>query len=178
MSQPPPPAAGGFQAKHGLGLGALIVLGLIYALLHGPAQPPSQPPANQSSPPVATQAPAPQRRAAAAPSVIGSAIPVADGAAIDDPDEVSEIRRTLSAMRRGPPYPFHADDGTWENREHRLPEHPMGWWREFTVVTPGEHDRSTRRIVAGKDGALYFTRDHYHTFVRLDVPDPREALRN
>lgn len=53
------------------------------------------------------------------------------------------------------------------NREGLLPQRERGYWREYTVPTPGESDRGARRIVAGRGGELYYTADHYRSFVRV-----------
>jgi ribonuclease T1 len=38
---------------------------------------------------------------------------------------------------------------------------------EYTVPTPGSDDRGARRIVAGDEGELYWTGDHYRSFERI-----------
>ena len=44
----------------------------------------------------------------------------------------------------------------------------MGYYREYTVATPGVDDRGARRIVAGDDGEeLYWTDDHYGSFALI-----------
>ena len=48
-----------------------------------------------------------------------------------------------------------------------LPRHERGWYREYSVKTPGARDRGARRIVAGRDGTLYYTDDHYRSFKRI-----------
>jgi ribonuclease T1 len=55
--------------------------------------------------------------------------------------------------------------GVFQNREWRLPGEPGGYYREFTVATPGFGDRGARRIIAGKNGERYYTADHYRTFM-------------
>ncbi|MDQ3695040.1 MAG: ribonuclease, partial [Chloroflexota bacterium] len=45
-------------------------------------------------------------------------------------------------------------------------------YREYTVITPGLDHRGARRIVAGDDGAvLYYTADHYQSFVEVIFSD-------
>jgi ribonuclease T1 len=79
-----------------------------------------------------------------------------------------EAARTLELIDRGGPFPEpEHDGGTFENREALLPEQPMGYYREYTVPTPGSDDRGARRIVAGKGGELYYTGDHYSSFSRI-----------
>lgn len=71
---------------------------------------------------------------------------------------------TLRLIADGGPYPYAKDGSTFSNREGLLPAHPSGWYREFTVDTPGSDDRGARRIIAGKDGARFYTSDHYSSF--------------
>jgi ribonuclease T1 len=78
-----------------------------------------------------------------------------------------EARQTLELIRRGGPYPYRQDGRVFGNREKRLPLKARGYYREYTVPTPGAHDRSARRIVTGRDGEYYYTDDHYGSFRRI-----------
>lgn len=82
----------------------------------------------------------------------------------DLPPEAAE---TLGLIDAGGPFPEDRDGATFQNREDLLPERPMGYYREYTVPTPGSEDRGARRIVAGKGGELYWTGDHYSSFSRI-----------
>jgi ribonuclease T1 len=82
-----------------------------------------------------------------------------------------EAIHTLSLIEAGGPFPYFQDDGTFQNREGILPDHPRGYYREYTVETPGSPDRGARRIVVGGDGERYYTDDHYTVF-RFIVGDP------
>jgi ribonuclease T1 len=73
----------------------------------------------------------------------------------------------VALIRNGGPFPYARDGAVFGNRERRLPPHARGWYREYTVPTPGARDRGARRIVAGRDGTLYYTEDHYRTFRRI-----------
>lgn len=84
----------------------------------------------------------------------------------DLPDEAND---TLSAIASGGPFPYPRDGSVFGNREGLLPEHPRGYYHEYTVRTPGESGRGARRIVAGKDGEYYYTADHYVSFRRVRV---------
>ena len=75
-----------------------------------------------------------------------------------------EALDTLDLIGSGGPYPFDRDDLVFENREGLLPDQELGHYREYTVITPGENDRGARRIVAGADGELFYTADHYSSF--------------
>jgi len=82
-------------------------------------------------------------------------------------EEREAIHDALDRIRHGGPF-LHAKDGSeFSNREGRLPTRAAGYYREYTVETPGATDRGARRIVAGAAGDVYFTDDHYRTFVRL-----------
>ncbi|NJD31229.1 MAG: ribonuclease [Gammaproteobacteria bacterium] len=78
---------------------------------------------------------------------------------------------TLHAIERGGPYPYARDGVVFQNRERRLPGRPRGYYREYTVETPGAGDRGARRIVAGGDPpeVFYYTDDHYRTFRRVEI---------
>jgi ribonuclease T1 len=98
--------------------------------------------------------------------------PSADTVAIPA-GERAEIERVLAAIDAGAPLPYEEDGGTFQNREGRLPERPLGYYREYTVATPGSPDRGARRLVIGESGEIYYTDDHYESFTELD----REELR-
>lgn len=87
-------------------------------------------------------------------------------------DLPAEARRTLALIRAGGPYPYpRNDDQTFLNREGVLPSRPRGYYKEFTVETPGSADRGPRRIVTGAGGEKYWTDDHYRSFSRIrEVP--------
>jgi ribonuclease T1 len=86
-----------------------------------------------------------------------------------------EARQTLALIRAGGPFPYRKDGSTFGNFEKRLPEKPRGYYREYTVPTPGSDDRGARRIVAGEgpgrdvrtSGEYFYTGDHYRTFRRI-----------
>ena len=78
-----------------------------------------------------------------------------------------EARQTLSLIRKGGPYPYAKDGAIFGNREGRLPRQKRGYYREYTVRTPGERTRGARRIVAGRAGDFWYTADHYATFRRI-----------
>lgn len=79
----------------------------------------------------------------------------------------AEARETLERIGRGGPFPYERDGTTFFNREGLLPAAPRGYYREYTVSTPGERTRGARRIVTGRGGELYYTDDHYRSFRRI-----------
>ena len=84
-------------------------------------------------------------------------------------------RDTLALIKRGGPFPHRQDGSVFGNREKRLPARERGYYREYTVPTPGARDRGARRIVAGAgpggdvrtSGEYYYTEDHYNSFRRI-----------
>ena len=78
-----------------------------------------------------------------------------------------EARATLALIKAGGPFPYPQDGRTFGNREKLLPLRGRGYYREYTVRTPGARDRGARRIVAGRDGEFYYTADHYRSFRRI-----------
>ncbi len=78
-----------------------------------------------------------------------------------------EARETLALIKRRGPFPYRKDGVYFQNRERRLPMQISGHYREYTVPTPGAHDRGPRRIIAGASGAFYYTDDHYRSFRRI-----------
>ena len=62
-----------------------------------------------------------------------------------------EAHAVLSAIARGGPYEYRQDGGVFQNRERLLPSQPRGYYREFTVETPGSRDRGARRLITGGD---------------------------
>ncbi|MEV0965203.1 MULTISPECIES: ribonuclease domain-containing protein [unclassified Streptomyces] len=75
-----------------------------------------------------------------------------------------EARRTLRLIDDGGPFPYRKDGSAFGNLEGMLPDRERGYYREYTVPTPGERDRGARRIVTGREGEVYYTDDHYQTF--------------
>ncbi len=82
-----------------------------------------------------------------------------------------EAQKTLLLIKQGGPYPYPKDGVVFGNYERVLPIHKRGYYHEFTVKTPGVHNRGARRIIVG--GALeqpnefYYTDDHYASFKRI-----------
>jgi ribonuclease T1 len=86
---------------------------------------------------------------------------------IEKKDLPREAVEAIALIRQGGPFPYRRDGAVFGNRERLLPARERGWYREYTVSTPGAKDRGARRIVAGRDGTLYYSDDHYRTFRRI-----------
>ena len=83
-------------------------------------------------------------------------------------DERQAIDATVALLKAGGPFPYSKDGSEFSNREGRLPPQGRGYYREYTVETAGSPDRGARRIVSGRAGEIYYTHDHYQTFIRLN----------
>lgn len=100
-----------------------------------------------------------------------SAVPGADsGLAVRALSELpAEAADTWRLVERGGPFPYPEDDGgVFGNRERLLPIEDPGYYHEYTVPTPGSADRGARRLVTGAEDELYYTDDHYESFVVVD----------
>lgn len=86
------------------------------------------------------------------------------GGSVDIGELPAEAIDTLRLIAQGGPFPYDQDGATFQNREGLLPAHPRGYYREYTVETPGSPDRGARRIVTGHRGERYYTDDHYDSF--------------
>ncbi len=82
-----------------------------------------------------------------------------------------EARTTLALIRAGGPFPYSRDGIVFGNRERILPRKPYGYYREYTVKTPGRQDRGPRRIVTGGRTEYFWTADHYRSFARIQGVD-------
>lgn len=98
--------------------------------------------------------------------------PAAAGAATV---HVAELPRqgqeTYARIRQGGPFPYDKDGAVFGNRERLLPVHQRGYYREYTVPTPGSRDRGARRIVCGgpprTPDSCFYTADHYASFRKI-----------
>lgn len=83
---------------------------------------------------------------------------------IAEADLPAEAVQTLELIDAGGPFPYDRDGITFHNFEGLLPEESDGYYREYTVETPGIEHRGARRIVTGAEGEYYWTTDHYESF--------------
>jgi ribonuclease T1 len=82
-----------------------------------------------------------------------------------------EARATLQLIKQGGPFPYEKDGIVFGNYERLLPKQKRGYYREFTVKSPGARNRGARRIVAGGERdaprEYFYTDDHYASFRRI-----------
>jgi ribonuclease T1 len=83
----------------------------------------------------------------------------------------AEARATYARILSGGPFAYDRDGVVFGNRERLLPERPRGYYHEYTVPTPGAHNRGAQRIVCGgrtkAPDACFYTGDHYRSFQRI-----------
>jgi len=103
-----------------------------------------------------------QARSDAGPAAATQGIP--EAAVADLPREAREMLRLI---KQGGPFAYERDGMVFGNFEKLLPLRERGYYREFTVKTPGISSRGARRIVVGRGGESYYTDDHYASFRRI-----------
>jgi ribonuclease T1 len=86
-------------------------------------------------------------------------------AAVAETSLPAEARDVIKRIENGGSFDYRQDGVTFQNRERLLPAEPSGYYREYTVATPGAVDRGARRLILGKNGELYYTPDHYKSFL-------------
>jgi ribonuclease T1 len=104
---------------------------------------------------------------------VSEAVEVAPIALQDLPKEGQEV---YLLIRQGGPFRYEKDGVIFGNRERLLPQARRGFYREYTVKTPGERSRGARRIVCGGEEPrvpkhCFYTQDHYASFREIvNVP--------
>lgn len=90
--------------------------------------------------------------------------------ACDDDVLPSGLGEVVDDIEAGGPFDHPGKDGSaFGNHEGYLPDESRGYYREYTVQTPGLDHRGARRVVTGGEaGGLpevwYYTDDHYVSF--------------
>jgi guanyl-specific ribonuclease Sa len=73
----------------------------------------------------------------------------------------------------GEKFPHRNDGSVFKNRPlpgekvPELPVKPEGYYREFVHSTAGIDGPGAQRVVIGRGGEIYYTPDHYKTFVEV-----------
>jgi ribonuclease T1 len=96
----------------------------------------------------------------------------APGSTVDLSALPPQAQATYRLVLAGGPFPYSKDGVVFGNREQLLPRQARGYYREYTVKTPGAKDRGARRIVCGglppkAPEACYYTDDHYASYRRI-----------
>ena len=135
-----------------------LLVGYLYAHRHHPVFVPSNVPSPTTQHSQSEAAPPDAAPAPAAPQLPAFLPPAA--------------HHTLALIADGGPFPHRQDGEVFGNYEHRLPAEPRGYYHDYTVDTPGAHDRGARRIITGGNPPVvyYYTDDHYRSFRKFTVP--------
>jgi ribonuclease T1 len=110
--------------------------------------------------------------------LVFSGFAYAKGAALSEaisPITVAEMpaqgAKTYALIHQGGPFAHEKDGVVFGNRERLLPPNKRGFYREYTVPTPGSKNRGAKRIVcAGQPKTpeiCYYTADHYASFRKI-----------
>ena len=83
-----------------------------------------------------------------------------------------EAQTTYRLILAGGPFSHSQDGIVFGNREHLLPAKRRGYYHEYTVITPGAHNRGARRLVCGgnpptRPDVCFYTDDHYASYRKL-----------
>lgn len=147
-----------------------LLLGALWATRGGSASP--QPTSTSTSTKAATKAPTtskPTGRATTGQATQKGGTDPASGLPwIAEAALPAQAHDTLKAIDAGGPHAYPGkDDVTYRNLNGVLPKKESGYYKEYTVKTPGSSDRGARRIVVGRGGEFYWTDDHYDSFARI-----------
>jgi ribonuclease T1 len=131
---------------------------------------------------------APQATPAAAPVRLRAVAPGSDLAPhFSDPGRVRTILTIIADVYDGSPLPYGRDGIVFDNREGDLPAEAAGYYHEYTVMPPAgspltltigdrtfkmegpNGTRGAERLIIGQGDELYYTPDHYATFVSIQV---------
>lgn len=108
---------------------------------------------------------------------------------IKDEVRTRVILKLIGDIASGKPLPFPKDGTVFGNVEGLLIKKPKGYYREYTVIVPGRPkesheivigdktytvsqmlgERGPERLVIGGGEIVYYSPDHYRTFIKLDV---------
>ena len=87
---------------------------------------------------------------------------------ITTPDGVThDLRPTLKRIESGGTHPHPRDGSVFRNDDGLLPKQPDGYYREYVHPTPGRDGPGLMRVIRGSDGSMWFSPDHYDTFIPL-----------
>ncbi|TEA26853.1 ribonuclease domain-containing protein [Candidatus Schmidhempelia bombi] len=84
-----------------------------------------------------------------------------------------DLKPTLDRIQKGGKYPHRNDGSVFKNRPHRtskqtpLPKRELGYYREYVHPTPDFSGPGPQRIIVGQGRDIYYTSDHYETFIRI-----------
>ena len=78
-----------------------------------------------------------------------------------------DLKPTLDRIEQGINDSHRNDGAVFGNFEGRLPRKPRGYYREYVLRTPGISGPGPQRVILGQNDEIYYTPDHYETFIRV-----------
>jgi len=81
-----------------------------------------------------------------------------------------DLTDTIARIEAGERLHYNNDGIVFQNRERRLPRKASGYYHEYVHPTPGLSGPGPQRVVAGQDGEIYYTSDHYRSFTKIRGP--------
>lgn len=105
---------------------------------------------------------------------------------LHDSARVKAVLQLITDIYNGVHLPYSQDGATFTNREGRLPAQPMGFYKEYTLLTgsaphtvtigettyqvaPDLSARGSERLIIGGGEKIYYTPDHYAKFVQFTM---------
>jgi guanyl-specific ribonuclease Sa len=82
-------------------------------------------------------------------------------------DGIVDVSPTLNRISSGVKFPHRNDGSIFKNLEGLLPNKPAGYYNEFVHPIPGMKGPGPMRIVTGQGGEMWFTPNHYKTFIPI-----------
>jgi len=106
------------------------------------------------------------------PTAVAPSAPVIDPESglqmVDLADLPPEAADTVELIDAGGPFPYDTDGVTFLNSDGNLPDREDGYYRLYTVDTPGSSNRGSLRVVSGTGGEFYWTDDRFESFRRIE----------
>ncbi|HAH31619.1 MAG TPA: hypothetical protein DCL44_04830 [Elusimicrobia bacterium] len=106
---------------------------------------------------------------------------------IEDPLRVKCILKLINDIYAGVHLPFKEDGQIFSNKEKILPPQAAGYYREYTLIVPTQYPgtvvvggvtyqvppslskRGPERMVIGGGKTIYYSPDHYKSFIEIQV---------
>jgi len=105
---------------------------------------------------------------------------------VQDQARVKAVLKLISDIYAGNNLPYSQDGVVFKNKEGRLPVQPLGFYREYTLLTgsaphtvtigettyqvaPDLSARGSERLIIGGGEKVYYTPDHYANFILLTM---------
>lgn len=99
------------------------------------------------------------------------AVPTGSSSAMTVAELPAQGKQIYALIYQGGPFAYDKDGTVFGNRERLLPLEKRGFYREYTVSTPGAKNRGAKRIVCGgptkAPEICYYTADHYASFRKI-----------